>query len=160
MRGGATFSPCGAYRYRLTRRWRSGARVVTWVMLNPSTADAHTDDPTLRRVIGFSASRGFDALVVVNLFALRTASPALLARAADPLGPLNPLHLRRALEIASTVVVAWGAHPLAGTRDAEFSGRSLCLGINRDGTPKHPLYLRSDIPFVGWEGGTTGTSRA
>jgi hypothetical protein len=153
VRRGATFSPCGAYRYRLTRRWQRGDRIVTWVMLNPSTADAQTDDPTIRRVIGFSRSRGFDALVVVNLFALRTPSPALLARAADPIGPLNPLHLRRALATAGTVVVAWGAHAPSPT----ISPRGcVCLGKTKGGSPRHPLYVRSDIPFVGWEGGNDG----
>lgn len=38
----------GRYRYRLWRQWDRGP-VMAWIMLNPSTADAHTDDPTTRR---------------------------------------------------------------------------------------------------------------
>ncbi|PKN80874.1 MAG: hypothetical protein CVU47_08520, partial [Chloroflexi bacterium HGW-Chloroflexi-9] len=94
--GRASFSRDGRYRYSLVRRWGDGPRVA-WVMLNPSTADATRDDPTLRRVIAISRRAGFGALEVVNLWALRSAHPADLARAADPVGPRADAALWRAL---------------------------------------------------------------
>lgn len=59
MNGAAVLSPCGLYRYRLERSWGAGPRIC-WVMLNPSTADADTDDPTIRRCVRFSRDAGFD----------------------------------------------------------------------------------------------------
>lgn len=42
----AVLSPCGRYRYRLDDPVDGGPRGrVVWVMLNPSKADAETDDP-------------------------------------------------------------------------------------------------------------------
>lgn len=72
MRSHAVLSEDGVYRYRLTREWGENldaCKRVCFVMLNPSTADASKDDPTIRKCIGFATRLGFDALEVVNLFA-------------------------------------------------------------------------------------------
>ena len=69
-RKSATLSECGLYRYDLWRTWATGPH-VTFVMCNPSTADAEIDDPTIRRCIGFAQEWGFAGLVVVNLYAYR-----------------------------------------------------------------------------------------
>ena len=63
MRSDALLSPCGCYRYALWRRWEPGPQVL-FIMLNPSTADELTDDPTIRRCIGFARSWGFGSLAV------------------------------------------------------------------------------------------------
>ena len=62
----AVISQDERHRYSLTRRWGDGPRVCCWIMLNPSTADATTDDPTIRRCIGFTHAWGYDALTVVS----------------------------------------------------------------------------------------------
>lgn len=82
----AVLSPCGRYRYELTRRWAPGP-LVGWVMLNPSRADAHTDDPTVRRCVGFAHRWGYGGLIIRNLYALRATDPAALADHLDPVGP-------------------------------------------------------------------------
>lgn len=78
MERAAEFSGCGRYRYSLRRRWADGGPPACWIMLNPSTADAEKDAPTIRRCIGFSKAWGHNALVVVNLFALRSTDPTAL----------------------------------------------------------------------------------
>lgn len=50
----ALISECGRYRYALTRTWDTRRTAVAFVMLNPSTADATTDDPTVRRCASFA----------------------------------------------------------------------------------------------------------
>lgn len=92
---GAVVSGDGRYRYALTRTWRPDAPLLTFVMLNPSTADAYADDPTIRRCIGFARREGAAGIRVANLFAYRATSPAALvgpvdAAADDPrVGPLT-----------------------------------------------------------------------
>lgn len=141
----AVLSPDGVYRYELRRRWGTG-QPVAFVMLNPSTADATVDDPTIRRCVGFARAWGFGALVVRNLFALRATDPRELAGHPDAVGPLNDTYL--AADDVHSVVCAWGAHPFAVERGAEvrgmFAGRGVRLhhlGLTKAGHPRHPLYL-------------------
>lgn len=79
----AKLSADGLYRYRLGRTWCPSERGVVWVMLNPSTADAHFDDPTIRRCVGFARSWGMGWITVVNLYAFRATYPQELERCAD-----------------------------------------------------------------------------
>ena len=118
-------------------------------MLNPSTADAVVDDPTIKRVIGFSTIWGWGGFVVYNLFALRATDPQELTRHPDPIGPENDKFLDR-IEVDRCVVAAWGSKGTHQRRDRIVSERLInrgvrlsCLGTNSDGTPKHPLYLAS-----------------
>lgn len=145
----------GVYRYSLSRVWDDDARLCAWVMLNPSTADGTTDDPTIRRCMAFARSWGFGGIVIVNLFAYRETDSKLLesarARGVDLRGPDRDEHLRDAFALAETVVCAWGAHALA-TREEAASALSfvprfceiVCLGRVKSGAPRHPLYLAAD----------------
>ena len=151
LRGTATLSADRAYRYVLTRRWDDGP-VMTWIMLNPSTADADTDDPTIRRCIGFARREGCGAIRVVNLFALRATSPNALRASSDPVGPDNDSFLRERTH-AEYVVAAWGAHGGLHGRSHEVRAALrhlplLCLGVTPGGEPRHPLYVRSSTPFI------------
>jgi hypothetical protein len=158
MRRSAAFDATGRYRYGLVRTWARGRRVA-FVMLNPSTADAARDDPTIRRCVGFARAWGFGSLEVVNLFALRTPQPRDLVGAADPVGPENGRHVARALGRADLVVAAWGGAALARASDplGRYAGVATlrCLGRTRSGAPRHPLYLRAStrlVPFGGSPG--------
>ena len=84
--GAAQFSPGGEYRYLLTRHWGAGP-VMCWIMLNPSTATADADDPTVTRCRCFARREGYARLVIVNLFGLRSPSPR--GAAVSP-GPCRP----------------------------------------------------------------------
>jgi hypothetical protein len=151
----AVISPCGQYRYALTREWEDG-RCVTWLMLNPSTADALQDDPTIRKCIGFSKRWGYGRMVVVNLFALRSTDPRRLATNTDPVGPENDYYIHNALEESRELVCAWGCQQHLTT--AVLRNRSsavlsmvnmdatpiVCLGRRKDGAPRHPLMLAYD----------------
>lgn len=147
MERSAVIDTSGMYRYSLGRRWAAG-EVVTWIMLNPSTADGNTDDPTIRRCVGFSHDWGFGAMVVVNLYAYRATSPWSLLEAHDPIGPEHHHYFLRALQCASRVVVAWGAHEAATFRHVRplLAYRPLlCLGTTKRGAPRHPLYVHSQV---------------
>jgi hypothetical protein len=147
MTGGAAFSRDRRYRYRLWRRWDRSRPPVAFCMLNPSTADARRDDPTIRRCIGFARDWGYGGIEVVNIFALRATDPRDLRSARDPVGPRNDAFILRAAA-GSPVVIAWGVHGALRDRASAtlklFGARSrlLALGRTRSGAPRHPLYLR------------------
>lgn len=147
----AVLSADGQYRYELTRRWDNSTSTLTFVMLNPSTADASIDDPTIRRCIGFAQSAGFGGLRVLNLYAFRATQPKDMFRAIDPVGPENDSYIS-GLFAGSTVIAAWGANArpdrVRQVRRLLANQRILCLGVTKDGHPKHPLYVPAAQPFV------------
>lgn len=149
----AVISPCGRYRYRLDRRWAAGPPIV-WIMLNPSTADSSTDDPTIRRIRAFSQVWGFGALTVVNLYAWRATDPRELWQALDPVGPENDRYLAEAVS-GVEVVAAWGANArpdrITEVLALPGMGRVQALKVTKAGQPRHPLYLRSDLTPRPWE---------
>lgn len=151
----AVLSGCGRYRYRLTRTWDPERPRATFIMLNPSTADAADDDPTIRRCMRYARAWGLGGLMVVNLYAFRATEPEDLWRADDPIGPDNDDHLRAVLtatDAGAPVVAAWGVNARLD-RVAEvmgFAGPVTALGLTKAGQPRHPLYLRKDAQPVRW----------
>ena len=154
----AVISACGRYRYLLTRQVGPGLRTAVFVMLNPSTADATNDDPTIRRCIGFAQRWGCVRLAVLNLFAFRATDPADLKRAEEPIGPENRAWFERTLidDLAiGPVVCGWGVHgehrgqevAVLGWLQA-FGVRPVALGVTKDGHPRHPLYLPKGVEPV------------
>lgn len=122
---------------------------LVWIMLNPSTADALTDDATIRRCIRFSKDFGHGGMEVVNLFAYRTHNPKRLKLIEAPVGKENNAYILKACE-GSKVVCAWGNHgQYAGRGDrvtqmlVEHNIPMWCLGKTAEMQPKHPLYLPS-----------------
>lgn len=146
VHGRATFSACGTYRYDLARRWDEAAPRLLFVMLNPSTADAGHDDPTIARCLARARAGGFGAVRVVNLFAFRATHPRDLRRAAEPVGPANDAAILGAARWADRIVCAWGVH--GSFRDRDYAVRRLLghrplyhLGLTKAGHPRHPLHL-------------------
>lgn len=154
VRGSAVIDPTGRYRYSLVRAWDDGLPRACFCLLNPSTADARRDDPTLRRCAGFARAWGFGSIEVVNAFAFRATDPRALRAAADPVGPGNDRAILRAARRASIVVVGWGnAGALEGRSDAVrrllsgFDART--LGLTKQEEPRHPLYVaRNTAPVA------------
>lgn len=165
----AITSRCEDYRYVLTRRvdetqWER----AVFVMLNPSTADASKDDPTIRRCMGFAERWGVGRVQVLNLFAFRSTRPARMFAAKDPVGPDNDEYIARVLQERfniARVVVAWGAanQEIVKTRAAavmsllrEAKVVPRCLGRCKNGGPRHPLmvpYSTELVEWTGYEGG-------
>lgn len=144
---GATFSPCRLYRYRLWRNRLVGSGIMVAIMLNPSTADETSNDPTVERVWRRAQKLGFARLDVVNIFALRSTDPRALYVAGDPIGPDNDRSIIDACASASIIVCGWGDHGSHLSRGrnvvAMLRGRGLrlhCLAVNKTGHPRHPLY--------------------
>lgn len=148
----AELSECGEYRYRLSRIWDEAKKPLTFIMLNPSTADAEVDDPTIRRCMGFAEREHAGGVVVVNLYGYRATKPLDLFQATDPIGPGNDRALKRAAREAKSIVCAWGANaPLnrvAYVRALLDRHQLFCLGTTALGAPRHPLYLRRDQPLL------------
>ncbi len=138
----------GPYRYSLWREWDPQYPRLLWVLLNPSTADANCDDPTLRRCLAFTRSWLFGSLEMVNLYAWRSSIPRDLARIENPVGEENDRYICEAATRAAKIVVAWGAHGALHGRDsaviAQLCQPLWCLGITREGHPRHPLYIKKN----------------
>lgn len=156
----AVFSRCRSYRYVLARSWEpdepATALVAVWLMLNPSTADAAVDDPTIRRCAVFSRREGAAGMLVLNLFAVRATDPTSMLRHPEPAGEHNDAVLGAAVELLPDAlwIAAWGAHgghlgrattvrrALAGTVQLHHLGPYTTAG-----EPGHPLYLPSTAPL-------------
>lgn len=168
MEGSALFSTCGRHRFLLRRGLAEGMfapppKVLVFAMLNPSTATADEDDPTIRRCIGYARREGATAMEVVNLFSLRSTDPEALLQVDEPTLDENEVHIRCALEGAWEAVFAWGAHPAVRRHAAELVQRMVAwrpdakvLGWSRHGHPRHPLYVRRDAPFTPFLEGPPG----
>lgn len=147
---GAVFSNCGKYRYVLWRSWNDPSDLfqsirpfVTFIGLNPSTANQNIDDATIRRVIRFAKSWGYGGVYMMNLFGLVSRYPQELLRCEDPLGE-NDQWLEAMKKTGTDIVFAWGTFSVAKDRAltvAKMFDHATCLGINADGSPKHPLYV-------------------
>jgi len=150
--GGALFSEDRTYRYRLWRQWgqKSTRASIFFICLNPSIADETRDDPTQRRLRGYASAWGYDGYIMGNIFAYISTDPKALKTVADPIGPENDMHLKTMQERSEMTVVAWGTWGKLLGRDAQvldlLQRRNVfCFGVNKDGTPKHPLYLKAHL---------------
>ncbi len=148
------------YRYLLTRQWETeyAARscVVTFVLLNPSTADERQLDPTVRRCLGYALDWGFAGLHILNLFALRSTDPRALKKHHAPVGPLNDGHIARTIERSALIVCGWGRWGMLYNRSRFVREELLAHAVRpvvalattaADGEPGHPLYLPKAARF-------------
>lgn len=155
----AEISECGEYRTELVRVWNRALPVCVWCAMNPSTADGEKDDPSVRKMMGFSARLGYGGFHLLNVLALRTKNPKDLAKHPHPrYEPNNPSRLaeraKAILWIPSTdpVIMACGDIPKPFRRDALEVIRAFsvvrCLGFTQSGMPRHPLMLAYSTKLV------------
>lgn len=151
---GATFSKCGKHRFVLWRSWGDGKEImnkIAFIGLNPSTANETKDDPTIRRVMGLAKSWGYNGVYMLNLFSFVSAFPWLIET--DPDFHLkNMEYLKQYVGLANKrVVFAWGnfkkATEISPSVITMFPG-AYALHINKNGSPKHPLYVKKDVQLI------------
>lgn len=153
---GAEFSKDRKYRYALWRIWDQSKPLVMFIGLNPSTANEDENDPTIRSVERISKHNGYGGFYMMNCFPLVSTNPGLLYDFYD-----KPFHdiedqenMRWLLEVkkkCKAVVFAWGNFDVVKERAKSISGyfkEAKALHINKNGSPKHPLYCKSETVFV------------
>lgn len=160
LRTGAELSECERYRYVLWRQWHWDelGQHCMFIGLNPSTADALKDDPTLRRCIRFARAWGCAGLYMLNLYAFRATNPADMVSAADPRGSCNLRTFEHYRNRCGLIVAAWGSLAVRYRPRVRWASTITavqavldkpmhCLGCTADGSPRHPLYVRGDTPL-------------
>lgn len=153
MRNGAIMDETGNYRYSLWRSWDERKPRVTFIMLNPGTADETYDDLTITRCINFAKKWGFGTLEVVNLFAHRATDFDELMEVNDPVGEKNNEYIMEAVEKADKIVLAWGRQGAYKNRDIEVlqlltEYDLYAIDLSKRGHPRHPLYLNTHLDLM------------
>ena len=145
---GCVLSECGTYRYALWRIWQSGKPLWMMALLNPSTATEEQDDATIVRCCARARRGGAGGIVVVNSGAFRATNPEEACQAPDPIGPYNEAWVRALIPTCSLHIAGWGPNAARFGGDrlirevfAETETPLFALKINRDGSPRHPLYV-------------------
>lgn len=161
LRRSAIISDCELFRYELRRLWDERLPPFVIGMLNPSYADGEIDDATTTRNIRRAAANRCGSLIQWNLGAGRATAPSDWMAMVDPIGPDNDIHIRRILtecrERGGIAVAAWGSHGSFANRDrvalriaAESGVVFQCLGLTREGQPRHPGRLAHAEPLIAW----------
>jgi hypothetical protein len=157
-------------RLRLDRWWDPDAigdrfRPLVVIGMNPSDACEAFDDPTIGNVCEFGRRAGANGIVMVNVTPEITKFPHELGTKLMPDGTDEQQWAAIAAamkENAVHVLAAWGKWPrnLSSWHDrlaktcaiAKATGRDLmCLGTNKDGSPRHPSRLAYSTPIVPWK---------
>lgn len=157
MKSEAFLSDDRRFRFWLLRVWDEAKPILCLIGVNPSTADEKDDDNTIRREMAFAERDGFGGILKLNLYAFRATEPAVMWKAqkagVDIIGgPRNWCDALKGYAAhfgCTTVVAAWGGHGKKRGPDvaARWPGMK-CFGVNGDGTPRHPLYLKGDTEIV------------
>lgn len=156
MKSGAEFSECKNYRYALWRIWDESMPLVMFIGLNPSTANETENDPTIRRVCAIAKHNGYGGVYMMNCFPLVSTDPAALHAFNDtPFHDIEDMeNMRWLLEVkrrCSAIVFAWGNFDVVKQRAESIAGyfkNAKALHINKNGSPKHPLYCKAETMLV------------
>jgi hypothetical protein len=156
----AQFSACGKYRVTLTRKWLSETArpgYVLWIGMNPSTADASFDDPTVKKERKFTSRWGYAHYVKCNVMDYRATKPKMLLEpGVIPCSEQNIHAIVSLAKGAALVILAFGAPHKKLRHYGERVVKELraadvemyCLGFTKDRLPVHPLYqLDSSEPI-------------
>jgi hypothetical protein len=151
MKREATLSPDETHRYTLTRILEDDLndRTLTFILLNPSTADDTEDDPATKKCIEIAREHNFRRVEVVNLFSVIESDSQDLRDIDEPLRPENDEHILAACEQADKIICGWGDEGEYMNRSSEvynkISDNELeCLRINQSG---EPTYINPNGPL-------------
>ena len=142
---GAEFSQDGKYRYKLWRIWDEKLPKAMCIGLNPSTANADTNDPTINNLQRILSKLGYGGFYMMNCFAWITSDPKLLKH--NPMSDeWNNNMITVIAGLCDEVIFAWGNFDIIRElgRDKELEEmfpNAKCFGKNKNGTPCHPLAL-------------------
>jgi len=150
---GAYFSLCKKHRYALWRIWDRSKPLVMFIGLNPSTANADTNDPTIESVIRLSKNNGYGGCYMMNCWSYISTDPDQLndLTGAD----FNFEWLEKIAEKCQDIVFAWGNFKIVKDhkRDlklTEMFPDAKCIIKNKNGSPGHPLFKKGNIQFINW----------
>ena len=154
---GAVFSDDRKCRFMLWRHINPVGREVVFIMLNPSSAGAHHDDPTVKKCMKYAWQWGYGRLKVLNVYPHVSTDPRRLDRSLGRSQNLLQFDQLRQTSLVTTdadrIVCAWGKH--AKPDDTQEILRRIgqhpsvwALRKNRDGSPQHPLYIPAAVEPV------------
>ncbi|HNG68590.1 MAG TPA: DUF1643 domain-containing protein [Saprospiraceae bacterium] len=148
MEAGANFSDCRKLRYSLWRIWDQSKPLVMFIGLNPSTANETESDPTINSVVRIAKANGYGGAYMMNCFPFISTNPKGLEISFESTRR-NDSELYEIMSKCKDAVFAWGNFEVVRDhgRDIQLSRmfpNALCLARNKNGTPKHPLYCKSD----------------
>lgn len=142
---GAQFSDDGKHRFILWRVWNEKLPKVMFIGLNPSRADAETNDPTINRVISFAKSWGYGGIYMANCFTFITPYPEELKEYAID-SEFTDTILKHYAKQCKLIIFCWGTFKIVKEtgRDKQLMKifpNAKVLKINIDISPRHPLYV-------------------
>ena len=155
----AVISNCDKYRYELHREWDKDKEKVLFIMLNPSTADAHRNDLTTRRCINYAKKWGFGGLMIGNIYPFRAKRPKDLRKWLKNYKysdfneyNANITHINDMINQCDLTVCAWGGNHKGIPEMLEYTSGLHYLELCKDNiTPKHPLgNLSKDLVPIGF----------
>lgn len=147
------------YRYYLVRTWDVGLPVAHVSGLNPSTAGLLIDDPTIRHTTAMLRWLGYGTYIMTNQFGGRSTDPKRLLTMTAPVGPENDKWIIEAVNCSAIDIFAYGSFPKLDWRfkqvqklleDVDLH----CFAVNKDGSPKHPLYVKTETQPILWRVGS------
>lgn len=142
------------FRLFLTRLWDADKPTLGVIMLNPSYGNGHADDPTITKLVTIANAHGFGGISIVNLFDVKTPDFKRDIRSQKISSGItsaqNDKYIDDVLSEYDEILLAWGHDGAYLNRDREVLNRLpsdkkyLCLGVNKNGTPKHPGHLANN----------------
>ena len=107
----AVFSPCEAYRYKLSEIWNPDGPLVLWILMNPSVACTDHSEPAVGRTGAFSRAWDFGGQLAGNVYVYRATGRSWLLEVYDPVGLCNDVRFLWMTSQASQIILAFGKPP-------------------------------------------------
>lgn len=154
---GAIFSADKKHRLKLWRTWDDALPKLMFIGLNPSTANETDNDPTIKSCIRIAKHNGYGGIIMMNCWTHISTDPDKLRTGEPSLSETGWLLSNDdSLLFTATnadVCFAWGNFKIVRdtSRDKELSRmlpNSWCLGKNKNGSPKHPLYCKTETKLI------------